>query len=327
MALEESQLEARDLGENFAVAFGTSMNGLVDIALAGYEKFLRRERIPPWTAREFPAQAATTHVAADVGARGPMAALASGCAAGVDAISWAAERIRFGEAVAAIAGGSETPLEPATLESFREFGMLASWHGDPANACRPFERHRTGVVVAEGAAAVALEREPDARARRAKIYARVLSVGRSMEPSPNRVEISGESAARSIVLALEAAGLSARDVDYVCAHGNAIPEHDVAETAALKLALGAHAYSVPVSSIRSMCGQAMSASSAIQVAVACLAIRDQRVPPTINYEDPDPRCDLDYVPNKSRLARLRHVLVHVRSIGGAHVSMLLGAPE
>jgi 3-oxoacyl-(acyl-carrier-protein) synthase len=138
--------------------------------------------------------------------------------------------------------------------------------------------------------------------------------------------MSGQSLARCIAQTLRRANRQVTDLDYISAHGNAIPRHDVAETAGIKLALGPRAYSVPVSSIKSMCGQAFAASSAMQVVASCLALRDGVVPPTINYSERDPLCDLDYVPNASRAARLRLVLVHARSIGGSHTTMLLEAP-
>jgi 3-oxoacyl-(acyl-carrier-protein) synthase len=138
--------------------------------------------------------------------------------------------------------------------------------------------------------------------------------------------MSGETLARCIAQTLRQAGRRVTELDYISAHGNAIPRHDVAETAGIKLALGPQAYCVPVSSIKSSCGQAFAASSAMQVVAACLAIRDGIVPPTINYSERDPLCDLDYVPNTPRVARVRLALVHARSIGGSHTTMLLEAP-
>lgn len=327
MAADDSGIKLSDVAQDkIAVAFGTSMSGLVDMILPEFQSFLRGNDILPSTAREFPGQAATAHVTTDLQARGATTTIASACAAGLDAISWAAERICRGDAIVAVAGASETPLAPATLESFRTFGLLSSWSGGPAAASRPFERHHSGLVVAEGAAAVLLEEEDHARKRGARIYARILGTGRSAEAGAMRVELSGQSAARSMQLALGEAMLQPSNIDYVSAHGNGVPDHDVAETAALKLALGSHAYRAPISSIRSMCGQAMAASSAIQIVTACLAIRDRNVPPTINFDERDPECDLDYVPNEARVVRVRNVLVHVRSIGGSHASMVLGQP-
>jgi 3-oxoacyl-[acyl-carrier-protein] synthase II len=127
--------------------------------------------------------------------------------------------------------------------------------------------------------------------------------------------------------ALARSGVLREDVDYVSAHGNSIPEHDAAETAAIKQVFGASAYNIPISSLKSMCGQAFAASSAMQVVASCLTLRDQMIAPTINYHEPDPACDLDYVPNAARSARVRRALIHVRSIGGSHTSMMLSLPD
>jgi 3-oxoacyl-[acyl-carrier-protein] synthase II len=140
------------------------------------------------------------------------------------------------------------------------------------------------------------------------------------------VDVSGEPAARAMVKALEAAGLTNQDIDYICAHGNSLVDYDISETAGIKLALKNRAWSVPISSIKSMCGQALAASGAMQVVASCLAIRDSIIPPTINYTLRDPACDLDYVPNVARPARIRTVLVHAQSIGGSHAALILGAP-
>jgi len=128
-------------------------------------------------------------------------------------------------------------------------------------------------------------------------------------------------------MALTQAGLSANEIDFICAHGNSMPDYDAAETAGIKLAFGQRAWSVPVSSLKSMCGQALAASSAMQVVGSCLALRDGKIPPTINYSERDPACDLDYVPNTARVARVRNVMIHAHSLGGSHVAMILGAPD
>ena len=325
MAILDSDLTLTDIPNHRIMAsFGTSMSGLVDVFLPAVSAFLRGEEMSPWAAREFPAQAATVHVANGIGAQGGGITLSTGCAAGVDAIAWAADQVRSGRADAVVAGATETPLSPATLDAFRLYGILSRWVGPPGMASRPFEFSRSGLVVSEGAAAVLVEDEERARRRGARIYAVLQGSGTTTEPlNGGRFEISGESAAYSMTQALKASDLKPSDIDHICAHGNSIPDHDLAETAAVKLAFGAHAASIPISSIKSMCGQAFAASGAMQVATTCLAIQNGLVPPTINYDVPDPKCDLDYVPNTARVVRLRHALVHVRSIGGTHVSLVL----
>ena len=184
------------------------------------------------------------------------------------------------------------------------------------------------MVLAEGAAVVTVESEADARERGARIYARILGVASVNEGVHLRkVDESGEAVARVMETAVRRAELIPSDIDYICAHGNSMQDYDAAETAGIKRVFGSHAWNMPVSSTKSMCGQALAASSAMQVVVCCLALKHQIVPPTINYQTADPRCDLDYVPNIARPARVRTALIHAHSLGGAHVAMILGAPN
>ena len=327
MAVQDSKVTLSTIPpQQVMVSFGTSMDGLSDILLPQFQAHLSGQDLENWTAREYPAHAATGHVAREIGSEGPWVTMSTACAAGLDSIAWAADRIEAGATTVAIAGGTETPLSPVPLESFRRFGLLARWSGDPSEASRPFDRFRSGLVIGEGAAAVVVEEEAAARARGASIYARILSSSSTSEgPTPTQIEMSGESLARCISQTMRRANRQVTELDYISAHGNAIPRHDIAETAGIKRALGSQAYSVPVSSLKSMCGQAFAASSAMQVVASCLALRHGFVPPTINYSQRDPLCDLDYVPNASRSARIRLALVHARSMGGSHTTMLLEA--
>jgi 3-oxoacyl-(acyl-carrier-protein) synthase len=326
MAIRDSELDrARVPSELLITSIGTSMSGLVDVALPDFEAFKGGRNLLSWTTREFSGQAATGHVARLINAIGAWNTFSGACAAGLDAITWAAERIMIGEARAAVAGATETPLSPSTLESFRASGLLSEWSGPPSEASRPFDRAHSGLVVAEGAGIVILEDADWAQARGVTAYARVLGFGSATEGTSGKpVERNADSTARSVALALARAGLQASDIDFVCAHGNSIPEHDIAETIGFRRALAKHAYNVPVSSLKSMCGQAFAASSAIQVVTSCLVLKHQLIPPTINHWEPDTDCDLDYVPRVARAARVRHILIHVRSIGGSHASMILG---
>jgi 3-oxoacyl-(acyl-carrier-protein) synthase len=327
LALDDSGVEMETVpASRVMVSFGTSMNGLADVLLPQLKTYFNGGDAAPWTAREYPGHAATAHAAREAGAGGAWATLSTACAAGLDAISWGAQKIESGEASVVVAGGTETPLSPVTLEGFRIFGLLARWDQRPSEASRPFDRLRTGLVVGEGAAAVVLEEESQARSRGARIYARIAGSSSTAEALvTNQIEMSGESLARCIQETLARSEVGISELDYISAHGNAIPSHDIAETAGIKAALGKHAYSVPVSSIKSMCGQAFAASSAMQVVATCMAMRDGVLPPTINYSVADPLCDLDYVPNSSRPARVRTALIHARSIGGSHTTMLLAS--
>ena len=223
------------------------------------------------------------------------------------------------------AGGTESPLSPYTLTAIHSAGVLSKWSGAPARASRPFDKLRDGLVIGEGAAVIVVEEEEHARARAARIYASILgSASLSEGGHLRRVDATGDSDARVIVRALRQADRFPQDVDYISAHGNSMVEYDAAETAGIKKAFGSHAWSIPVSSIKSMLGQSFAASGAMQVVAACLSLRDGIVPPTINYEVRDPACDLDYVPNVARRVRVRTALVHAHSMGGSHSALVLG---
>lgn len=331
MALTESRLglgHEEIAPDRIKVAFGSSMSGVVDVVERTFTSFLRGEKVLPWTVIEFPVHAATSHVTAESGALGHMASFATACCAGLDAVEWAAEQIRHGTATAVVAGATDTPLSAYSLTAFYASNTLSTWQGSPERASRPFDRHRSGLVLAEGAASVIVEDETSAERRGAPIYARILGFGSASEGGELRtVDESGRAIAEAMSMAIKAAGLRPSDIDYICAHGNSMVNYDAAETAGIKLAFGDYAWSLPVSSIKSMCGHALGAAAAMQVVTACLALRDQVVPPTINYEERDPACDLDYVPNKARAIRARALLIHSHSIGGTHMAMVLGTPN
>lgn len=310
------------------VSFGSSMSGLADVVERSFTAFLHGEKVVPWTVLEFSVHAATSHVTAEAGAQGHTASFATACCAGLDAVAWAAQQVQQGAATAVVAGASETPLSAYSLTAFHACNTLSTWEGPPERASRPFDRQRSGLVLAEGAATVIVEDETNARSRGAPIYARILGFGSSSEGGELRtVDESGEATAHAMAIAISRAGLSPQDIDFVCAHGNSMVNYDAAETAGIKLVFGTRAWNVPVSSIKSMCGHALGAAAAMQVVAACLVLRDQIVPPTINYEERDPACDLDYVPNIARRIRARHVLIHSHSIGGTHMAMVLGSPD
>ena len=329
MARADSGLDAAGISpDRLKVAIGTSLNGETDIAESNIASFSLKREVSPFAALEYPAHAASSHVAIDSHAFGQTTTFATACAAGLDAIAWAAEEVQRGNADAALAGASEAPLSEFIMMIFHSVGVLSRWDGPPEEASRPFDLHRSGLVLAEGATVVSVESEEAARARGARIYARILSASSANEGAHLRkVDETGEAVSRSLAIAMQRADLRPSDVDFICAHGNSMQDYDTAETAGIKRAFGRNAWNIPISSTKSMCGQALAASSAMQVAVACLALRNQVVPPTINYRTPDPQCDLDYVANRARAARVRTVMIHAHSLGGAHVAMLLGAPD
>ena len=328
MARADSGSSGMDIsGDRIKVAIGTATSGLADVHQPNFERFTQGRDIRPWTSIEYPAHAATNHVATTAAINGQTMTFATACVAGLDAIAWAADEIRRGSATAVVAGATEAPLSEATIAACQAAGVLSSWDGPPEEASRPFDRLRSGLVLAEGAAAVVVEDEEHARSRGATIYARLLGQGSASDGGNlRRIDESGSAVARSMTVALQNAELLPRDIDYICAHGNSMIDYDAAETKGIKRAFGKKAWNIPISSLKSMCGQALAASSAIQVVAACLAIRDGIVPPTINHRVNDPACDLDYVPNVSRQGRIRNVLIHAQSIGGSHSVLIVAAP-
>ena len=327
MARDDAKLDSAGIPpDRIRVSIGTSMNGLTDVHQPNFETFLDRGFVSPWACLEYPAHAATSHVAIESHARGQATTFATACAAGLDAVTWAAQQIEGGRATAVIAGGTDTPLSECTVMALHAVGVLPKWQGPPEEASRPFDRLRDGLVIAEGAAIVVVEDEENARARGANIYAYIAGSGNASEGAHLRkVDQSGDVGAQAMRLALTSAGMGPRDIDYVAAHGNSMRDYDAAETAAIKQVFRSHAWNMPISSLKSMCGQALAASSAMQVVTACLTLRHQVALPTINYRVPDPSCDLDYVPNVARPARVRSVLVHAHSLGGLHSAMVLRA--
>ena len=240
--------------EALKVAIGTCMNGQADLGEGSHTAFLHGEPLTPFTVLEYPAHASSSHVAIAAGARGQAVTFATACAAGLDAIAWASDEVRARRAKAVLAGGSESPLSAYSLRLFHSVGVLAKWDGDPKEASRPFDALRSGLVLAEGAAVVLVEDRESARRRGVTPYAQVLGYATANEAQHLRkVDTTGATVARAIEGALRQARLAPADIDYVCAHGNSMPDYDAAETAGIKHALGRHAWNVPVSSIKSMC--------------------------------------------------------------------------
>ena len=216
----------------------------------------------------------------------------------MDAINVAARQIASGQIEAAVAGSSDAPLFPIIFDAFCSLGALTKRNDDPTKASRPYDLMRDGLVLAEGGAAVILEEMEVALARGAPIYAEVLGHNAASEAIGMRKgDLSGQVLAETIRGAIRNADLLPEDIDHINAHGSSLPDFDICDTKAFKIALGDHAYRIPISSIKSMIGQPVSAAGVFQTAAACLSIKYQEVPPTINQEVPDPQCDLDYVPN------------------------------
>ncbi len=256
---------------------------------------------------------------------GPNICTVTACAASANAIGDAAEIIRRDDADVMVAGGTEAGIVELSVASFASARALSTRNDDPQGASRPFDAERDGFVMGEGAAVLILEERQHAIDRGAKIYGEVLGYGMSADgyhitmPRPG-----GAGAARAMQHAIRNAELEVGDIGYINAHGTSTPANDAIETAAIKAALGDHAYNIPVSSTKSMTGHLLGGAGALEALLCVLAIRDGVVPPTINYQTPDPECDLDYVPNEAREVPIKYVMSNSFGFGGHNVALVFG---
>lgn len=264
-------------------------------------------------------------VADAYGACGPVSTLATGCTGGNDAIGFALDTIRRGEADVMIAGAVEAPVAPFVVACFDVIGALSVRNDDPAHASRPFDRDRDGFVLAEGAGLAVLEEWEHAVARGVPILGEVLGYGTTCNAfHMTDLEERGLDLARSFRLALDDARVRPDQVGYVNAHGSSTPQNDVCETNAIKRVLGEHAFRAPVSSIKSMVGHALAAANALEFAACVLSLQEGLLPPTVNHVEPGPGCDLDYVPNTAREADVRTAASLSSGFGGIHSTVVMG---
>jgi len=265
---------------------------------------------------------ATGLAAIALGAKGPSSAVATACAAGSNAIGDAFRLLQMGKADAMVCGGAESAITPLGVAGFASAKALSFRNDDPATASRPFDKERDGFVIGEGSGVLVLETLSHAKARGATILAEIVGYGTTCDAhhitSPTPGGVGGAAAMR---LALEDGGLNADRIDYVNAHGTSTPANDSNETAAIKSALGQHAHKIPVSSTKSMTGHLLGGSGGIEAVACVLALQHNVVPPTINYTNPDPDCDLDVVPNSARELTLGTVLSNSFGFGGHNVCL------
>jgi 3-oxoacyl-[acyl-carrier-protein] synthase II len=285
-------------------------------------------RVSPFAAAMALVDMAPGMVSIDLGARGPNMAVVSACASGADAIGQAANWVRQGDAVAVLAGGTEAGITSTGIAMFAAARALSARNDDPAHASRPFDRDRDGFVAAEGSAVLVLEEREHALARGATIHAELLGYAASADAYHiTAPEPSGDGAIRCVRRALERAGVRVEDIQYINAHGTGTPLNDLAETRAIKQVFGASAYTVPISSTKSMTGHMLGAAGAFEAMVTILAMRDGFLPPTINLENADPECDLDYVPNVGREVQARLAITTSFGFGGHNACLVFaGGP-
>jgi 3-oxoacyl-[acyl-carrier-protein] synthase II len=326
-AFEDSGLEGSKLSrEQYGVSFGSSGAGFGNLADDGYKTVLEHgiKELDAGVINEVPAHAATSHIAIDLGLKGPTLSASTGCVTAVVTLSQGFEAIRNGQAKVMIAGASEACLSRFVFGLLCRQRVMSTRNEEPAKACRPFDKERDGLVLGEGAAAVVLETAEHAMDRGARIYGEMVGYGLTCEAFHMVISLpTGEELARALGQALAMARVSPTEVDYACAHGIGNKQYDVADTRGLQQALGAHAYRIPVSSIKPVTAQPFAACAAMQTVAVAMGFATDTVPPTINYQTPDEECDLDYVPNVARRARVDTAVLNAHSFGGTHGALVL----
>ncbi len=325
-ALEDSQLKITpENAEQVGVIVGTGLGGLPTIEK--YHQILMEKgpgRISPFFIPMLIANMASGQIAIHFGVKGPNSCVVTACATGAHCIGDAYRAIVYGDAKAIIAGGTEANITPLCVAGFNAMKALSTRNDEPEKACRPFEKNRDGFVVAEGAGILILEDLEFALNRGARIHAEIVGFGYTGDayhitaPSPD-----GEGAARCMRMALRDAGLKPEEIDHINAHGTSTPLNDATETQALKAVFGEHAKKVPVSATKSMTGHLLGAAGSTEAIFTILSLREGILPPTINYEEPDPECDLDYVPNVARRKPIQIAMSNAFGFGGTNATLIL----
>ncbi len=324
MALEDAGLPLSDLGDEVGVTIGVGMGGVGQVE--HYTRVLDERgyrRVTPFFIPMIIPNMASGQIAILFGAKGPNLAVCTACAAGNHAIGEAFKLIREGRVKAMICGGAEGLITPLCVAGFAVMKALSTRNDEPEKASRPFDAKRDGFVIAEGCGVLILEDMEHAVKRGAKIYAEIIGYGANADayhmtaPCPD-----GEGAAGCIKLALKDANIKPEDVDYINAHGTSTPLNDLAETKAIKRVFGEHAYKLMISSTKSMTGHLLGGAGGLEAVLTTLTIHEGVIPPTINLEEPDPECDLDYVPNTARKADIKIAISNAFGFGGTNACLV-----
>jgi beta-ketoacyl-acyl-carrier-protein synthase II len=274
------------------------------------------------------ANAAAASLAVRFGFMGPTAMVSDACSSGVNAIALARRSILEGACDVALAGGTDCPITPMGVDCYCVLGAVSRRNDEPVRASRPFDRDRDGFVIAEGAALLVLEEREHALRRGATIYGEIIGLATNTNAyHMTALPAGGGPLAEVMLTAIKRAGLQPTQVDYINAHGTSTPVNDRSETGAIKAAFGERAYQIPVNSTKCVIGHTQGAASAHQVVVLCRTLRDQILHPTINYENPDPDCDLDYVPNVAREATINVAMANASGFGGINSSIIVARPD
>jgi 3-oxoacyl-[acyl-carrier-protein] synthase II len=325
-ALEDSGLKIiPENCERIGVIVGTGLGGLP--SLEKYHQILLEKgpsRVSPFFIPMLIANMASGQIAIQFGVKGINSCLVTACATGAHCIGDAFRAILYGDAEAVIAGGTEANISPLTIAGFNSMKALSTRNDEPERACRPFEKNRDGFVVGEGAGIVILEELEFAFKRGARIYAELVGFGYTGDayhitaPPPD-----GDGAIRCMRMAINDAGLKPEEIDYINAHGTSTPLNDATETQAIKKVFGEHAKKIPISATKSMTGHLLGAAGSTEAIFTILTIRDGIIPPTINYDEPDPECDLDYVPNVARRQPVNTAISNAFGFGGTNATLVL----
>jgi 3-oxoacyl-[acyl-carrier-protein] synthase II len=325
-ALEDSGLKIiPENCEQIGVIVGTGLGGLP--SLEKYHQILLEKgpsRVSPFFIPMLIANMASGQIAIQFGVKGINSCLVTACATGAHCIGDAFRAILYGDAEAVIAGGTEANISPLTIAGFNSMKALSTRNDEPERACRPFEKNRDGFVVGEGAGIVILEELEFAFKRGARIYAELVGFGYTGDayhitaPPPD-----GDGAIRCMRMAINDAGLKPEEIDYINAHGTSTPLNDATETQAIKKVFGEHAPKIPISATKSMTGHLLGAAGSTEAIFTILTIRDGIIPPTINYDEPDPECDLDYVPNVARRQPVNTAISNAFGFGGTNATLVL----
>ena len=325
MAVQDSGLEIDEaISDRVGVIIGTGLGGLP--TLEEYHKVLLEKgpnRITPFFIPKLIANMASGHVAMHFNARGPNSCVVTACATGAHCIGDAFRAIRYGDADAIITGGTEANITPLCVGGFNVMKAISTRNHEPEKACRPFDKERDGFVISEGAGILILEELGFALRRGARIYAEIIGYGLNGDayhitaPSPN-----GEGATKCMSFALADAGISTDQIDYINAHGTSTPLNDLAETIAIKAVFSERAYKIPISATKSMTGHLLGAAGSTEGIFTILTLRDGIIPPTINLENADPQCDLDYVPKESREKDVNIAMSNSFGFGGTNAVLI-----
>lgn len=325
MAVDDAQLTVKDDERSrIGVLIGTGMGG-IPVLEETHKTLLEKgpDRISPFFIPSIITNLASGHIAIRFGLRGPNSCVSTACASGNHAIGESFELIGRGMADVMFAGGTEAVISPLTIGGFGAMKALSTRNDAPQRASRPFDKGRDGFVMGEGAGVLILEELDHALQRGAKIYAELKGYGMSADAYHiTAPEPEGAGAIASMILALEDAGLQPEEVDYINAHGTSTQAGDASETKAIKKVFGDHAYRLAVSSIKSMTGHLLGAAGGVESVATVLTLHHGVIPPTINYDEPDPECDLDYVPNKARWTKVRVAFNNSFGFGGTNATLV-----